>query len=184
MTDKTASRSHREWVASALDEYGDWLIHYATGLLHDREAAQDVVQDTFLRLCDQSQERVGDRLRAWLFTVCRNRVTDLLRINGRHSLAEGSMDLPGRELDPVESLEKSDLSQHLLALVEQLPNAQRESIELWMTGLSCREIADVTRRSEGGTRVAIHEAISRIRQNPRTKALIGHHTPSKPLAQK
>jgi hypothetical protein len=40
------------------------------------------------------------------------------------------MDLPGRELDPVESLEKSDLSQHLLALVEQLPNAQRESIEL------------------------------------------------------
>src|SRR3979409_1651602 len=56
---------------------GRWL--YAAGLLGAPEAARDVVQETFLRLCVQDRAEIESRLAEWLFTVCRNRALDVLR---------------------------------------------------------------------------------------------------------
>ena len=59
------------------------LIGYATSILHDADRARDVVQDTFIRLCQQDVEKVRHSLKPWLFTVCRNRALDLLRKDKR-----------------------------------------------------------------------------------------------------
>ena len=54
--------------------YESQLIAYAANILAgDVERARDVVQDTFLRLWQSEPGRVRDNLKAWLYTVCRNR---------------------------------------------------------------------------------------------------------------
>src|SRR4051812_47542733 len=77
--DPLTSPARREWVLAALDQYEGRLLSYAQRLLGDPDQARDVVQFTFLRLCDQSPEEIDDRLAQWLYTVCRNRALDLLR---------------------------------------------------------------------------------------------------------
>ena len=71
------------WVRAAVDRFEGPLTLYAARLLGDADAARDVVQDTFLRLCAQDRAAIESRLAEWLFTVCRNRALDVLRKESR-----------------------------------------------------------------------------------------------------
>ncbi|CAN5408911.1 hypothetical protein BH23VER1_BH23VER1_01920 [soil metagenome] len=82
------SESAAELLQRALDEFERPLLGYANSILHDVEAARDAVQDTFLKLYQQSEGSIGDGLKAWLFTVCRNRCLDMLRKRKRMSTVE------------------------------------------------------------------------------------------------
>src|ERR1035437_6996580 len=71
------------FIEQAMAAHESALIGYAATLLHNSDLARDVVQDTFLRLCQQDVAQVCDHLKPWLFTVCRNRALDLLRKDHR-----------------------------------------------------------------------------------------------------
>jgi DNA-directed RNA polymerase specialized sigma24 family protein len=71
--------SREDFVKQALVDFESPLIGYATTFLHDAERARDVVQDTFIRLYQQDIDKVSGGLKAWLFTVCRNRALDVIR---------------------------------------------------------------------------------------------------------
>jgi RNA polymerase sigma-70 factor (ECF subfamily) len=58
-------------------------VRYAARLLSDNDRARDVAQDTFLQLCRQPRSEVETSLRAWLFTVCRNRAMDVRKKESR-----------------------------------------------------------------------------------------------------
>src|SRR5436305_15259890 len=73
------------WVRDAVDRYEGPLTLYAARLLGDADAARDVVQETFLRLCRQGRAGVEPRLAEWLYTVCRHRALDVLRKESRMS---------------------------------------------------------------------------------------------------
>ena len=70
--------------------YESQLIAYAANILAgDFERARDVVQDAFLRLFQADPARVRENLKAWLYTVCRNRALDVLRKGRTGSRCEG-----------------------------------------------------------------------------------------------
>jgi RNA polymerase sigma factor (sigma-70 family) len=73
------SDSKEHFIEQAMADYESPLLGYASTILHDLDRARDVVQDTFIRLCQQDIPKVRDNLKSWLFTVCRNRALDLLR---------------------------------------------------------------------------------------------------------
>src|SRR5262245_59015531 len=134
--------NRRQWVLAALDEYEGRLMRYAQRLLGDADAARDVVQLAFLRLCDAQQDEMEPRLAQWLFTVCRNKALDLLRSKGGvaagreadHSEAGLSAEQLSREADPAAAAEDAELHGLLLLLVETLPPSQREALDLWTEG--------------------------------------------------
>lgn len=170
----SVTHRHRQWVLAALEQFEARLLGYAARLLHgDEEAARDVVQHAFLRLCDQREENVGPHLAPWLFTVCRNRALDLIRercrredlekvhrSNGHASAASG---------DPAASVEQSDLAAQLRVLLWRLPAPQREAIDLWAQGLAYREIAEVLGRAEVGVRVLVHRGLKSLREHPQVR---------------
>ncbi len=170
-------RSHsdrREWVIWALDQYEGRLTRYVARILGDEDAACDVVQHAFLRLCDQAPADLGDRVAPWLYTVCRNKAKDVLR--GRKqtealSSAEAGLGV-SREPDPSAAIEARDLHGWLSQLMDALPTTQREAIDLWTEGFSYREIAEVTEQKEGNVRVLVHRALKRLREHPATRRLI------------
>ena len=168
------SSDRREWVLAALDRYEARLARYAARLLRDEEAARDVVQHAFLRLCDQSPAELEGRLAPWLFTVCRNRAVDILRARKRTASLEQVHDLPHRnhQPDPAVTVERQDLYRRLNDLVAELPSGQREAVDLWTEGFAHAEIAQITGHSEGNVRVLVHRALKTLRRHPVARQLV------------
>jgi len=180
-----AATSAQAWVLEAVDRYERPLLRYARRLLDDCDLAADAVQHAFLRLCEQPREAVAGRVAPWLFRVCRNRAVDHMRKAGRErSLLDADHDaaapsaggaVPGREADPALTVERADLARHLSVLLARLPLPQRETIDLWCEGLSHRQIAEITGRSEPHVRVLAHRGLTALRRHPQVQALLVDH---------
>jgi RNA polymerase sigma-70 factor (ECF subfamily) len=157
---------HSSWVREAVARFEGPLALYATRLLGDHEAARDVVQDAFLRLCAQDRAAVGDHLAEWLFTVCRNRALDVLR--KEHRMTQLSDEQVNRCLSPspgpCEAAERHDLGRKVLALLETLPSNQRDVLRLkFQNGFSYQEISRISGHSVSNVGYLIHAGIKTLR---------------------
>jgi RNA polymerase sigma-70 factor (ECF subfamily) len=168
MTTDSNDDSHRQWVMDSLQQYECRLLRYATRLLGgDEDSAQDVVQHAFLKLCQQNQQEIGGRIVPWLYLVCRNKVLDQIRKRKRMESTgeERERAIEGREIDPSQIAEKRDFVSVVQRLIGQLPENQREAIDLWSHGLQYSEIASVIEKNESTVRVQVHRAIQKLKQN-------------------
>ncbi|SKA78247.1 RNA polymerase sigma-70 factor, ECF subfamily [Prosthecobacter debontii] len=155
-------------VRRALDQYEANLVAYTTGILNgDLERARDVVQDALLKLYLTDPEKVRDNLKAWLFTVCRNRALDILRKDHRLDLGnedalEGAVSFTP---DPSENADSHELHARIWELVDKLRPNQREVIRLkFMHDCSYQQIADVTGLTVGNVGFIMHVAIKKLRE--------------------
>lgn len=156
----------KTFIERAVTEYESPLIGYARTYLHDLERARDVVQDTFIRLCKQDREKVGENLKAWLFTVCRNRCLDVLRKDKRiEPLDEVRWKkIAGEQAAPDERAEQDDKLATVLRFMDRLPKNQKEVILLkFQQGMSYAEIHEVTGLSQGNIGFLIHTGLKRLR---------------------
>lgn len=156
-----------DWVRAALAEHESSLLRYAASITGDTERARDVVQETFIQLCDEEPEKLSGRVAEWLFTVCRNRALDSQRKEKRMTpLTE--FDLATRESaepSPAMAAEQKESAAQILNLVELLPHNQREVIRLkFQSGLSYQEISRVTSHSVTNVGFLIHTGIKTLRQ--------------------
>ncbi len=157
---------NREWVQHAVAQYERPLTLYAARLLGDTDQARDVVQDTFLKLCNQPRDDVDSHLAEWLFTVCRNRALDILRKEGRMSRLsdEQIRERPGHEPAPPEQVERRETTDRVLQLLDDLPPNQREVIRLkFQNGFSYKEISRISGHSVSNVGFLIHVGLKTIR---------------------
>ncbi len=108
---------------SAITEHIPRLRRYARALTGDRNAADDLVQDTLERALSRFQLwRQGSDLRAWLFTIMHNIFVNQLRSRLRHpheALDESAADVQqAREPDWAELRDIDDA-------LSRLPGEQR-----------------------------------------------------------
>jgi len=157
----TASGVDRQrWLVSALERYERPLVGYAYRLLGDLERARDVVQDTFLRLCQQDRAELDGRVKEWLFAVCRNRAIDSLRKERRMD-ALGDREPAAREPD---RLEQRDEESRVLTRIRALPAREREILRLkFQEELSYRQISAVAEISVSNVGFLLHRAIRTLR---------------------
>ncbi|MGL6074164.1 MAG: RNA polymerase sigma factor [Fimbriiglobus sp.] len=153
----------RDWITAAVDRYERPLRVYVRGMLGEGSLEQDVVQEAFLELCRQPRAAIEPRLAAWLFTVCRRRVIDIVRKEKRMTHLVGEP--PTRHPDPSEALAHSDLTQTVLTRVGTLPENQREAVRLkFLQQFSYREIAEIMGISESHVGVLLHTALKKLRE--------------------
>jgi RNA polymerase sigma factor (sigma-70 family) len=156
-----------EFIEQALADYESPLIAYACTLLNDLDLARDVVQDTFLRLCQQDTEKVRDSLKPWLYTVCRNRAFDVLRKDKRtQPLGEvQSKIILSPDLQPDENFSQQEQSNRLSTYLDRLPPNQREAIVLkFQQDLSYQQIHEITGHSISNIGFLIHTGLKRLRE--------------------
>lgn len=159
-----------EWVAQALDRYERPLLSYAARIVGDIERARDVVQETFLRLCEADPERVNDHLAAWLYTVCRNSAFKSRHKEARMSTLDEETTPVAPQCDARESLERADTHRRVLALLESLPQEQQEAFHLKFSEcLTFREISSVMGVSLGTVSNLIAAALNAIRREFRAE---------------
>ncbi|MBC8872002.1 MAG: sigma-70 family RNA polymerase sigma factor [Planctomycetes bacterium] len=164
---KSVALDDAAWLHSVVEQYESSLVRYAARLLGDVEQARDVAQDTFLRLCREPREKVENRVRQWLFAVCRNRAMDVLKKENRMKALsdERAERCTSRDGDHAVALERKETASRATAILENLPENQREVIRLKVqNGLSYREISDVTGLSVSNVGFLLHKGIKTIRE--------------------
>lgn len=118
-----------EWV----DAYGDFLYRYAQSRLRDPNAAEEVVQETFLAGIRHSKQFAGTgSQRGWLMGILRRKIVDHVRARSRGM--KRSLD---DEYDPTALLfdENGRWKKDALPTVES--SQPIESQELWQIVRSC-----------------------------------------------
>jgi RNA polymerase sigma-70 factor (ECF subfamily) len=142
------------------------LCRYATHLLGDPEPAQDVVQDTFVKLMAQPPAAVNGHTVEWLFTVCRHRALDVLRKENRlKRFEDGELErVSSADQRPGRRIEQAETNQAVLELINELTHNQQEVIRLkFQQGFSYKEISRITELSVGNVGFLIHTAVHRLR---------------------
>lgn len=159
--------TREQFVERALAEYESPLVGYAFGFVKDIERARDIVQDTFIRLCQQDVTKVRDGLKTWLFTVCRNRALDILRKESRMTAMDEKKLLAreGREPVPDRALDQAERMAELMRYFDRLSENQRTVILMkFRDGMSYQEICDKTGLSSGNVGFLIHTGLKRLRE--------------------
>jgi RNA polymerase sigma-70 factor (ECF subfamily) len=153
-------------IEQAYEAYAPELRRYATARLRDSAAAEDIVQEAFIRLAvEEGALRAPRNQRAWLFRVVLNLIISGSR---RAEVARRrSSHLPIDDI-VLESPEMACLAterQRALGAALQVAGAAGQTgLLLAAQGYSGREIADVLGRSEGATRTLICRARSQVRR--------------------
>ena len=143
------------------------MLRYAIRLVGDSERARDIVQETFLGLCQADRSQIGTHLAAWLFRVCRNRALDMRRKETRVQPLKQAEQAAIASPDPSPSAiaQQQEGVGQAMSLVETLPEKQREVIYLrFGAGLSYKEISEVTGNSVSNVGVLIHSGVAKVRE--------------------
>ncbi|MEM1069680.1 MAG: sigma-70 family RNA polymerase sigma factor [Planctomycetota bacterium] len=157
--------SDEAWLSRVFETHQRALMGYVSQLMGSAERASDVVQDAFVRLCRQPREKVEDRVKPWLYAVCRNRAMDILKKENRmRTMAEAGSEQIGRDSDPRFVIQERDTVQHANSLMQRLPARQQEVIRLKIeSGLTYREISDLTGLSVSNVGYLLHTGLKAIR---------------------
>ncbi len=140
----------------------------ALGILRDEDGAADVAQDAFLKAFRGLDTFRGEAsFRTWLLTIARNEARGFLRKAARRK--ESGLDTAGplasSEESPEEALQAGQESRRMAALLDRLPEKQRQAVTLRIyEGLSFREVGAIIGSSEGAARVNYHHGIKRLRE--------------------
>lgn len=159
--------SREQFIERALCEYESPLVGYAMGFVHDVERARDIVQDTFIRLCQQDLGRMREGLKTWLFTVCRNRALDVLRKEARIQAVEEHpfLDQAAEGLSPDRLLDEMERLEQVMRYLGRLPENQQTVILMkFRDGYSYQEICEATGLSGGNVGYLIHMGLKRMRE--------------------
>jgi RNA polymerase sigma-70 factor (ECF subfamily) len=148
--------------AALHDRYQPRLVGYARGLLggahHD---AEEVVQDAFVRALRAL--RADERemaLKAWLYTIVRNRALDVLRRPARTTDLElHAPVLHDAGADPYERVARAEELDALVASLKRLPERQRTALVMHeLGGASHQAIARRLEVSAGGSKALVSRA--------------------------
>lgn len=124
------------------EKYASDVLRVSYFYLGDRQQAEDVTQDVFVRLITHAPELAPGREKAWLLKVALNRCRDLWRAAWVKRVVLGS---PAMELAPApDQLEERLERQELLAAIRRLPADFRDVILLhYYQGYGIAEIAEM-----------------------------------------
>ena len=151
------------------ERHGRVLFSLAVKLLDDYHAAEEVVQETFLKLWQRPETYVPQRgrLLPWLLGVTHHRAVDRLRrrrLERRHSTEPALFDVPAGPGDPFDEVFAGLRGEAVARALETLPEAQRRAVELaFLRGLTHVEIADALGAPLGTIKTRLRLAMQKLR---------------------
>lgn len=158
-------------MSDLYDRYGRIAFSLIYRIVRNTAAAEDLVQETFLRVWNRAQSFDQQRgsLGPWILTVARNRAIDYLRsIDGR--MSAGSLELdrlenPALFSDFEDSALTMDRTRRLKSAFEKLSPNQRMVIELaYFEGLSQTEMAERMKQPLGTVKTWVRSALKALRE--------------------
>ena len=144
------------------------LYNFANRMLMDPGTAEEVLQETFLRVYkDRAAFRPVATFKTWAFTIARNLCLDILRSAPRrlevaaNPLPEVAYPTP----TPLDQLDRAERETAVRRALAELSAEDREVLVLSRYhGLRYREIAAIVGASEDAVKMRAHRALTRLRK--------------------
>ncbi len=148
-------------MEAIINDYEAPLLRYASGLLRDPHAAQDVVQNAFLKLFRQwtPGKQPSESLRPWLYRVTHNEAVDYLRRQKRLAFLHWKH---AQEPAPPPPEPDNRIEQVLTAVKKLEAHEQQVVLLRLQEGLSYEEIARITGRTTGNVGCILHHAVKKL----------------------
>ncbi len=162
-------------LAALYDRYGRLAFALAFRMLGERGAAEDVVQDAFLKIwrhADRYQQGRGTA-QPWVMSIVHNAAVDRRRGRSGRAMSELRLDAangyagwqaPAQD-DPFWAAAHSIDAERIRAALSALPPEQREAIDLaYFGGMSHHEIAVRTGQPLGTVKSRLRLGLRRLRE--------------------
>ena len=170
-----------EVTAGDIDAYGKIVARYRGRLYNfvfrfvgDRETAEDIVQETFLRAFRKRKEyRAIANFSTWLFTIAGNLAKSELRRRKRWRLfslhrdeeSDTGMELPDESFRPDKIAESSLADVQIQEAIVSLPENYRQVILLRdVEGMSYQEISEIVKCPVGTVKSRVNRARLKLQQ--------------------
>jgi RNA polymerase sigma-70 factor, ECF subfamily len=163
---------------AVLAEYETPLLRYTIHLLGSRSDAEDVVQETFLKLHQQMQTAMEEthNIQAWLFRVAHNTAYDVLRKRRSKERAEETLSEridADCAPDAVGALIHEAACKEALAELQKLPDDEREIILLKIIkGFPHRDISEMMGCSIGNVDYKLNQGLRTLAMRLKKRGVI------------
>jgi RNA polymerase sigma-70 factor (ECF subfamily) len=159
-----------EAFGQLVDRYGARGLAAARQILADGSAAEDAVQEAFLRVVRaRARYEAGRPFGVWFFTILRNVCRDMLRRRGQEARAVCHLSAEAQTV-PDEPAGREDLRELLAAL----SSADRNVLVLRvMHGLALAEVGAALGISEGAAKKRVQRALGRLARRWRPSRAAG-----------
>lgn len=156
--------------------YHSPILSYLERLLNDRDKAEDIVQETFIKFLHQLEsQRIPDNVRAWLYRVATNQCRDYWRsasYRKERNVFDHIPEQKDRQAKPSDIYERTETRNEMFQLLNELSNTQREIVIMrFYNDLKLQEIADVMECPLGTVKTRLFHALrllkSRIEEGGR-----------------
>jgi RNA polymerase sigma-70 factor (ECF subfamily) len=158
--------------AAALEDliraYSRRVYAVAYAIVQDAAEAEDIVQETFLKVHQGRASDAASQFPAWLLTVARNAARDRLRRRKPHAPDETFDTLPDPSTPaPGAELERREFDARLRRALRSLPEVHRTALTLrYLEGLDHRAIETAMGVSNGALRGILGRALGTLRRMP------------------
>lgn len=152
-------------IQRLFDRYYRPLVLFADEFLKDRSAAEDLVQDFFVKLWEDDYllKVTASTLGSYLYSAVRNRAISFLQKKDvlRNSQELGVIDI---SVDVVEDIDEERMD-IVMKEVELLPERTRQVVErVMLRGLKYKEAAEELKISINTVKFALKEGTKRLRE--------------------
>lgn len=162
------ARSEESALAELYDRYGAPACALACKVLRDASLAEDAVQEAFLAIWSGASRFVPERGKAasWVMMLVHRRAVDLVRHEQRRRADSLPDDFEGgREPSASEAVWLRLERQRVQAALRQLPDQQRETLELaYYSGFTQAELAERLGRPLGTIKSQMYTGLNNLRE--------------------
>jgi len=160
-------KTRDQWLTDAYEKYYRKLHNYAEGFLTDLHAANDVVNETFIKLHKKGQI-VDEYLPQWLHRVCKNVAINYIRKQQKYVFVDNDSKFdeePAEETPLSEELEHAQEVQKMMKCLDLITKKQRDMVRLrYFKNHSYQEISVLTGQKLGNVAFTLHAAIKKLRE--------------------
>ena len=154
-----------------IEQYQHRLLRYLVSLTADRAIAEDLFQETWIRVLERGHQYDGrHEFSTWLYTIARNLTIDHLRRKRPAVSLDALMDAEDSAVpyepasagpSALDTVAQHEVAERVTAAMSGLPIEYRETVVLrFQEGLGLEEIANVTKLPLGTVKSRLYRALN------------------------
>jgi len=166
---QAAQQNKRQAFDRLYELFADRIFRYLYYRVGDRQLAEDLTADVFVRLLEKIQTfRLGQRdqtivFSAWLYRVAHNRLIDHLRKQSRSETESLEAVTLSHDETPDLAVEATLEQEELVDAISALTLEQKQVVVLrFLEGCRIKEVAGIMGRSEGAIKSLQHRALNAL----------------------
>ncbi len=163
-----AQAGRPESVTKLYEHYHAGIFRYLYYRLGDRQTAEDLTSEVFLRmlrnLSGYNLQSSSAPFQAWLFQIAHNLVTDHYRRTSIHPQVALAEQMAAPDVEPDAGVDRHMTNEHLRLALTNLKEDQRDVVVLrFVVGLPISEVARTLRKSEDAVKGLQRRGLSALR---------------------